>query len=167
MPVFTFTHMHTDPHFAHLTFHFYAFASCWFVSAGADMSELQHRDFAKVSVTVAQEINRIRQNKNCCLHFPALEIFLFNHCLLENLGAFKVFRYLPWQNFTFCISSSLENGWQDKFFLITKGNRGLVTFCGHPCNITAWNCSQMWTVEVIKIAEGETGLTNKMELAVW
>lgn len=39
------------------------------------MAEIQHRDFAKVSVTVPQEINRIGQNKNAvCL--PQLWKFL-------------------------------------------------------------------------------------------
>lgn len=52
------------------------------------MTEIQCRDFAEVSVTVAQEMNRIRQNKKCCLPFPSLEIFPFDHCLPRNLGAF-------------------------------------------------------------------------------
>lgn len=98
--------------------------------------------------------------------FPALEIFPFDHCLPGNLGAFKVFRDLHWHSFAFCISPSLANSWQDKFFLITKGHQGLVTFYGHPCNITACNCSPMWNVEAIKIAEGETGLT-KNKMGVW
>lgn len=64
------------------------------MNAGEGMTEIQHRDFAEVSVTVAQEINRIRQNKKMLFVFPALEIFPFDHCLPGNLGAFKVFRDL-------------------------------------------------------------------------
>lgn len=58
------------------------------------MTQMQCRDSAEVSVTVAQEMNRVRQNRQCCLPFPALEIFPFDHCLPRNLRAFKVFRDL-------------------------------------------------------------------------
>lgn len=94
------------------------------------------------------------KTKNAVCLSQLWKFFPFDHCLPGNLGAFKVFRDLHWHSFAFYISSSLENSWQDKFFPITKGHQGLVTY-GHPCNIPACNCSRMWNVEAIKIAEGD------------
>lgn len=61
------THIHNHPCLLeHYTFHLVCI--WWCANAGADMAEIQHRDFAKVSVTVAQEINRIGKTKNAgCL----------------------------------------------------------------------------------------------------